>query len=92
MTRRQRHDGHQLLEHQGCSGMKVLFLESHVDWSISWIRMAPRRKLRTREWLVRREVDLRVIGQKSCGVSSFSLRSACEENAWQLERGVTESS
>lgn len=39
----------QLLEHQGCSGMNVLFLESDVDWSISWIRMAPRRKLQTRK-------------------------------------------
>lgn len=49
MTRRQRDDRHELLEHQGCSGMKVLFLESHVDWSIRWIRMAPRRKLQTRK-------------------------------------------
>ena len=39
----------QLLEHQGYMGMKVLFLESHDDWSISGIRMAPRRKLQTRK-------------------------------------------
>jgi hypothetical protein len=49
MTRRQRHERHSFWEHQGCSGMKVLFLESHSDWPISWIRMAPRRKLQTRK-------------------------------------------
>lgn len=55
----------QLLEHQGYRGMRVLFLESHDDWSISRIRMAPRRKLQAREWLVRRTVDQHVIGWRS---------------------------
>lgn len=84
----------QLLEHQGYRGMRVLFLESHDDWSISRIRMAPRRKLQTREWLVRRTVDQHVIGWRSAaapvccfmsgkshGKKSGSLDS-CRKRAW----------
>ena len=84
----------QLSEHQGYRGMKVLFLERQDDWSINWIRMAPRLQLATRAWLVRRKVDQHVIGWRELqllgAVSCLEIHmrkivaamERCEQELW----------